>query len=462
VWSKVTLASGDWTIVSEFDDTDTRVPTMALFTSTSQNPTLADLTNRDTGSTLSVSVSSNTTYYIGISFDYANYGSPGSFDLKIRRSVRPAPVGSVQVVTDQVQPQATISWGLPSNSGSLGTLSYLKYDLLLEYQDQTGRAGERVLSRSCSVFEDSVLAYGSIRECSFDRLAAGTWSLMIAVYDSDQRVNGALAYQDTFVISNTWNDSFASPQEISGVEGELFDNFSYATLQASEPSHAASQTWSSLWYKFQAPKDGRYMFTLEERSSYNIVNDPGKVGAYVTAYTGDGLPALSRVGFGEAPSWDLKAGTWYRIAISLKANFVEDEFDQYSQDSDLLAVLLRWTFTAPTPTPVAEAPRPAAPAVDAVAPVQSPQTSLPVVVEKPQVVTVKVKNNSPLSTVLKKAKIKVDKTSTFTVKVLKDSRKICRSAEGKLQFTSKGTCNIEVKVKPKKGKTSSRLVAVKS
>jgi hypothetical protein len=301
----------------------------------------------------------------------------------------------------------------------------------------------------------------SARQCAFDLLAAGTWSALISVYDGDQRLSGNPG-ETTFVVAKQWNDSFEYATELSGTDGSLFDNFSYATLQANEPRHATSQTWSSLWYKFQAPKDGRYGFALEERSSYNTVEYPGKVGAYVTAYTGESLSALSQVGFGEAPSWDLKAGTWYRIAISLKANFIEDEFDQYSQDSDLLAILLRWTFTAPTPTPVAEAPRPAAPTIDAVVPVQTPQTSLPPVVEKPQVVTVKIKNNSPLSAVLKKAKIKVDKTATFTVKVLKDSRRVCRSAEGKLQFTSKGTCNIEVKVKPKKGKASSRLVAVKS
>jgi hypothetical protein len=460
VWSKVTLGAGNWSIVADFDRTDVREPTVALFTSSSGTPTLASLENVDTGTSLTVNVTAEMVYYIGVSLDYEGVQAPGSFDLRIRPTVRPSAVSPIQVEVDSETPSAHVSWELPANSGALETTSYLKYDVRLQYMDATGRPGERVLDRRCSVFEHYLAFPGSVRGCGFDFLAAGTWSVLISVYDGDQRLSGNPG-ETTFDVAKQWNDSFEYATELAGTDGSLFDNFSYATLQYNEPRHATSQTWSSLWYKFQAPKDGLYAFTLEEQSSYNIVEYPGKVGAYITAYTGESLSTLSQVGFGEAPSWDLKAGTWYRITISLKANFVEDEFDDYEQDSDLLSVLLKWTFTAPAPTPGAEAPRPAAPTVDAVVPVQTPQTSLPPVVEQPQVMTVKAKNNSPLSTVLRKAKIKVDKTSTFTVKVLKASRKICRTTGGKLQFTSKGTCNIEVKVKPKKGKTSSHLVVVK-
>jgi len=125
------------------------------------------------------------------------------------------------------------------------------------------------------------------------------------------------------------NDNFSSPQPILGRLGIIHGSNVAATKEAGEANHADSTGGASVWYKWQAPEDGRFVFTTFG-SDFETV---------IAVYTGSSLPNTSTIpvasnsiepsgclgSFGSLPSdsrvaFDAVGGVFYRIAVDVRSN----------------------------------------------------------------------------------------------------------------------------------------------
>src|SRR4051794_38871257 len=76
------------------------------------------------------------------------------------------------------------------------------------------------------------------------------------------------------------NDNFANAQPILGASGIILGNNVGATKEPLEPNHAGHTGAASVWYRWQAPFNGDFVFMTRETS----------FGTVIAAYTGNNLP----------------------------------------------------------------------------------------------------------------------------------------------------------------------------
>src|SRR4051794_8630585 len=76
------------------------------------------------------------------------------------------------------------------------------------------------------------------------------------------------------------NDNFANAQPILGASGIILGNNVGATKEPLEPNHAGHTGGASVWYRWQAPFNGDFVFMTRETS----------FGTVIAAYTGNNLP----------------------------------------------------------------------------------------------------------------------------------------------------------------------------
>lgn len=474
VWFQATLGPGDWSLTAELDDPSRSYDpqTIAVFTSTGlDEPTgISSLTNVRNGSALNLMVQASTTYYIAVSF---NYGVENpvrqmtSFDLRIRPVIKPQEVLSLVSEVWSNSTGVEITWALPSNFGQLAVQD-LVYDVLIEHESVNSPispSGNTVLNQYCSRREQYVMMsiYES-RQCSFSRLAAGTWNVSIYIFDYDQQVVGEVS-TGSFTVSSTWHDAFVAPRTITESQSSLRDNFSYATLEANEPIHSTSQTWSSLWYQFTPIREGSYTFSVNHQSYLGI-----EVDLEIAVYSGETLSSLSRLGFGKSVTFNGASGQNYRLAVSTTTNFMGTRFDEYGQDEITSVFSLSWsradiTPSAPTPevpptvvTPISEVPNPGQLQELPLPPVVSnlPQSSgstppSAVDIKKPVLIT--SAKPATLKTLVSGVGLVVPKGSKTKIVVSPTSKKYCKVVGSTVRAISSGKCVVTVVVvTPSKGK----------
>lgn len=470
VWFEVTLGVGKWSFVPEIDsrtrgDND---QTLGLFTSSSSTPTFQDLTNVTNGPTLLRDVTAETKYYIAYSFDYWADHQPvdrllPSFDLRIRPVVAVNAVSSVQAsVADNF---ASVSWDVPSNSGSLSVFD-LGYTVELQHESYLDPAVPQrswPVTRSCRVHEQWFQMTNSFgRACDFDRLAPGRWYVRIMVFDYDQYVGGSVSNSD-FQVTAQWNDSFSAQTVLSGQTGSEIDNVGFATLEPNEPVHGETQTWSSLWYSFTPPSTGTYTF-----SSEGTFWAGAHFQMLTSVFEGDSLGSLRKIAYGRSATFDAAAGSTYRIAVSLTSDYMFEGFSDFGQDQAVTAIKTVWNYAAP---PVIEPEK--SEGVPSKQPTTETPAPAPVVPETPQVVTpsplppsvtpvsttanpVTITASKPasLKTLASSAGLSVPKGAKTKLVVAGSSKRYCKVVGTTVRAVASGKCVVTVSVTtPAKGKT---------
>lgn len=343
-------------------------------------------------------------YYIGIA------GPEQSFYLNFRSAVQPSMVRNVTVTRGTI---TEISWTAPE-----------VFDQSIHsYFVQLTNGNRR---RTCISQEQT--------SCLFPRLGNGTWELDIYAQDSAVNLEGVHVVDPSVEILNTSNDYFASATSLLIDDGQVDDFLDFATLESNEPSHAETQTSSSVWYTYAPTTTGTSTVSIAETN----LEMTGDIFPVVSVFTGDQISNLQRVASSaRSVSWESRSNQRYYIAVSSIENFAD-----LGSRNPSFNFRLTWSHVA-APPPVVETP-----------------SNPPTTPSTPKVTTVKVKNNATMASILKKAKIKPPKNSKVTYKIATSSKKLCSISSSKMKFKKKGTCSLTVKVKPKKGATASYLLAV--
>jgi Bacterial Ig domain/PASTA domain len=111
------------------------------------------------------------------------------------------------------------------------------------------------------------------------------------------------------------NDAFGAAQAISGESGSVSGTNWRASAEAGEPAHADTGDGNSVWYRWQAPRTGRFQVDTEGRNFNSVL----------AVYTGASVSGLALVAANESKSglygdfsrvtFTATAGTVYRIAV---------------------------------------------------------------------------------------------------------------------------------------------------
>jgi hypothetical protein len=409
VWFKVTPTAGTYGIQTTSNN---RLDLVVLNSATFNAGNVVQRSS--TG--ISFNALGGVTYYIGVS------GQQQKFSLIFRSAVRPGAVTNVQLVRG---PITTVSWTAAEN-----------FDV--NVHEYVVRLTNENAERECRV------AIGTT--CGLPRLGNGTWEL--DVYAEDAAINlGSDHYvENSVVILNTSNDYFAAAVSLLIDSGQTLDFIGAATRENDEPSHQDEPTFSSVWYTYTPTTAGTSTFSVAETA----VDDPFDINPVVSVFTGTQLANLQSVAVSpRSVSWQATAGQRYYVAVSSIENFAHR-----STRFSLFDFSLTWTLVPPPQVVETPAIVPTPQAVATPAPAST--------VAAPKVTRVKVANNTVMTSILKKAKIKLPRNSTVTYKVAKSSRKMCSISNNKIQFKKKGTCNMVAKVKPKRGASVSHQLAVRN
>ncbi|MEO8649200.1 MAG: FG-GAP-like repeat-containing protein [Acidobacteriota bacterium] len=119
------------------------------------------------------------------------------------------------------------------------------------------------------------------------------------------------------LLPKTENDDFANAAQLKGAAGEVRGYTFDATRQAGEPAHAGVAGVNSVWYRWRAPREGTFAFTLGG-SSFDTL---------LAIYTGTGFSGLVRVAANDNISntsysrvtFAATVGTDYWIAVDGRA-----------------------------------------------------------------------------------------------------------------------------------------------
>lgn len=344
-----------------------------------------------------------TAYYIGI----ATPNAEQSFDLIFQSIVTPGIVSNVIVTRGT---NTTVSWSPPVN-----------FDPDIHAFTVSMSQGD--LYRSCMAEQDGV--------CSFPRLQNGTWTLDIVAWDVRFNYYGIFYIDNNLQVNNLSNDYFASATSLSGDSGQLSDYFDLASLEIGEPVYQPGPRYSSLWYSYTPSTTGTSTVSVATTNS----ELSGDLSPLVAVYTGTNVSALQAVGTASnSVTWNSVANQRYYLAVSTTRDFAE-----YMRGEPEMYHTMTWSHVA------------------APAPTAAPTTTTTVPVSK--VISFKVKNNATMASILKKAKIKPPKNSKVTYKIANSSKKLCSISSSKMKFKKKGTCNLSVKVQPKKGASTTYQLA---
>ena len=114
------------------------------------------------------------------------------------------------------------------------------------------------------------------------------------------------------------NDNFASAVSLTGESGEIDGNNEDATRESGEPLHADVVGGTSVWYKWQAPRNGQFIFSLGG-SDFDTL---------LAVYTGTSVTSLTKIaanddipdkaGFSSV-TFQATANTDYYIAVDGRA-----------------------------------------------------------------------------------------------------------------------------------------------
>lgn len=133
--------------------------------------------------------------------------------------------------------------------------------------------------------------------------------------------NGASGFVQLSIGTIPVNDAFASPVDLTGLSARVSTTNRGASRETGEPRILNNAGGTSLWYRWTAPKSGRFQV-----SAFTADFDP-----ILAVYTGSALNALTLVtasddiradGLDSSSlcTFDAVAGTTYRFAVDSKAN----------------------------------------------------------------------------------------------------------------------------------------------
>ena len=140
---------------------------------------------------------------------------------------------------------------------------------------------------------------------------------------TDESISGFGANIDSVAFVLPPNDNFSDAQPILGRSGIIIGSNTGATKEASEPNGLPGG--ASVWYKWQAPETGRFVFTTFDSSFRTVL-------AVYTGNTPPTTPLVSNTGdllgclgfFGGEPSFsrvafDAVGGVFYYIAVDRRS-----------------------------------------------------------------------------------------------------------------------------------------------
>jgi hypothetical protein len=144
---------------------------------------------------------------------------------------------------------------------------------------------------------------------AFTPVAGNTYAIAVDGYGGSQ---GTITLNWELAVPPA-NDNFAGATLISGGYGSATGNSTLASAQNGEPQHAGEAPNHSLWYRWVAPSNGRFIFTTAG-SAFDTV---------LGIYRGASLSGLTEVasdndsadGYGSAAGFTATAGTTYHIAV---------------------------------------------------------------------------------------------------------------------------------------------------
>ena len=151
--------------------------------------------------------------------------------------------------------------------------------------------------------------------------------LLSIVFQASTALTATTSTTSTALLSPPPNDNFANAQPILGRSGIILGSNIDATKETGEANHANVSGGASVWYKWQAPENGRFVFTTFGSGFATVI----------AVYTGTSLPTLGTTPVasnvaepsgcpqflsGPPPdsrvAFDAVGGVFYRIAIDTR------------------------------------------------------------------------------------------------------------------------------------------------
>ncbi|MBX3747502.1 MAG: S8 family serine peptidase [Verrucomicrobiae bacterium] len=232
---------------------------------------------------------------------------------------------------------------------SAGSFTVLPPPVLAGFAPSSGPVGTTVILQGDHFLNATVVEFGGVPAAGFQvesatRLTAvvppgaGTATLRV-VTPSGSAVSAA----SFAVVLGANNDAFADAALLSGVSGSVTGSTVGASKEAGEPAHAGISGGRSIWYRWQAPTDGNWVFDTFG-SSFDTL---------LAVYQGESLATLAQVaanddaggGTNSSVIVTARAGVPYRIAV--------DGFNANPSDPAQAAsgsVLLNWAPITAGPT----------------------------------------------------------------------------------------------------------------
>lgn len=283
-----------------------------------------------TGGRLNLLAALSTTTNRPFNDDFASRAKFTTDNLALRSSNAGATAEAGEPAHAGIAPAATLWWEWTAPAGSTVSVdtSGSGYDTILSVYTGSTLGGLTLVSAN----DDDL---GKVTSRVTFTAQAGV-SYQIAVDGK----NGASGLTLVNVGTTPINDAFASPTTISGESLHVTGTNFRATLEAGEPRIGSFAGGTSLWYRWTAPRTGRFQVSAVSEDFNPII----------AVYTGSALNALSLVDASgnsaannksNGASWTIAAtaGSTYVITVDTKSAGTVGRFTLSLTDS-------RWQFQA--------------------------------------------------------------------------------------------------------------------
>jgi len=143
---------------------------------------------------------------------------------------------------------------------------------------------------------------------------------------SDESVSSEGAFIDSINLTNfaepPANDNFANAQPILGSTGMFFGTNAGATREENEPNHAGIAGVASVWFRWQAPENGNFVFTTfgsDGDTLLAVYTGSSLPGTLIASNDAEVLGCFGIPGYAGV-SFNAIGGTIYHIAVDKKAS----------------------------------------------------------------------------------------------------------------------------------------------
>jgi hypothetical protein len=178
---------------------------------------------------------------------------------------------------------------------------------------------------------------------------------------TDTSVSTGGAFIDSIALILPPNDNFSNAQPILGRSGIILGRNIGATKETGESNHAGNTGGASVWYKWQAPEDGRFVFATFGSDFATVI----------AVYTGSSLPSTNTTpvasnsieprgcpgSFGSLPqdsrvAFEAVGGVFYHIAIDTRNGTTGDIELRWGASATISGRISGISGNPPTVTPI--------------------------------------------------------------------------------------------------------------